>query len=1155
MPYSQFIHGKLNGDRHYQLIALTADLQGREAELQTLAQTYRFWGQQPPSDSPIALGVFHDTWQGCETILIAQAMQALQATGQPALDIQGRPYIQHRYVFMPKTDLHPLLGRLWLLLNWIMTETKGIPIFQQLETNLEPLTQPDFGDDWFRPRDEQRKLQQALTLSHQPEQPVLLSALAALINQKRIIFDAADTHDIYSEDLLESLLLLLPACLRSQASIAAGAIEANHCTQAQIMVKTDGLPSGALASDLVWVKRANNQFFGSVQPEVLGSAYTSLLKPILAQETSLGILLRLLDSLDGHSGNSQAWDWNTLTNGTITPHLIPALPDSKARQTYWQTALKNLSPEGWQKTLPFILDDVGLEIAWLRLQTEIKRQPTSFAPLAFNLWKNFSQAYITYTLQEELPADLVLAENLIRHGLLTALGEEHRGEIYHLCLHLVRSLTVNKVGDALSLSQFILSADFIGSQFERLLLQEAVLPLQASKSIFITFFNDHIALHLSDLSLSQLAQSRVYQALIEDDSCIQDCVKTIICSSEWLNCLPELATRTDMTLTQRGQFYVASLVAWQPSYHDAKPLLRDLTVNWVATYAPDQRPSLSSIFAPLHDWLARYAPPPLIRYLVSDDWSVDDTSDQTRETDLSPPLKQSSTEAKADATSTLPLYPTTQESVPMKSLNPAHQRFEDWCNISQALFDDQLGQISFLDHATVGQPLYLMVRQWLLGCVEHPSAKARFEVSYTWHTLQTEGPAWLADGIAQILGWQEISLSALLPIIERVQQTLNLPQTTLFKFLESRPRHSDDDLGLLLSAYLSHFAADSSLTLEDIPLWPLLQSQAPKVAQLYKTLAEGQGNHSALDLALDKVHQLKLSAALTESPTYAGSMTHWLYTTGKGAWISGRLLETLIEHWVTNIEQVDQGLLATLLQADLTESYTATDWMALARLCWHPDYQSFWPSNGHASLSRPPSLNPRQQAQIVTLAQTHLKAYTSSAQTEKLLVATQQWGLSHAHLAEIMSQASPATCNFDLLQPYLYVNDTILQPTDYIAQALIRLALTITVTNEDSPNEASQGYQTFLICLLKQQLQDQEAPFQQTSSLLSEWYQVTADTSRYLQALRQASQHLASDYFSLLVKKAYQLKQQREDKLSQMVTMALDDYWQGEKKRLGHEGG
>ena len=36
-------------------------------------------------------------------------------------------------------------------------------------------------------------------------------------------------------------------------------------------------------------------------------------------------------------------------------------------------------------------------------------------------------------------------------------------------------------------------------------------------------------------------------------------MKAIICSQEWLGCVSELATRTDMTLTQRGQFYAASL--------------------------------------------------------------------------------------------------------------------------------------------------------------------------------------------------------------------------------------------------------------------------------------------------------------------------------------------------------------------------------------------------------------------------------------------------------------------------------------------------------------------------------------------------------------------------------------------------------------------
>jgi hypothetical protein len=264
MSYSQFIHGKIIGERNYKLVAMTADLVGREDELEAIAYKYRFWGQQPPLANPIAVGVFH--YQ--DGLLLAQAMSATHSNGEPALDAQGRPFSQHRYVFLPAGALNGSAGRVWLLLNWLMVETRGIPLFRQVEPNLRPIPQPQFDGRWYNPTEEQDKLCRALKLRDQEGQPVLLSALAALINGKRIVFDAADTGGIFSEDLLEGILLLLPAVVRAQVSVAAGALDEQVCTQARLMVKTNGTPKGPLEGDLIWVKRADNQFFGAINGDI-----------------------------------------------------------------------------------------------------------------------------------------------------------------------------------------------------------------------------------------------------------------------------------------------------------------------------------------------------------------------------------------------------------------------------------------------------------------------------------------------------------------------------------------------------------------------------------------------------------------------------------------------------------------------------------------------------------------------------------------------------------------------------------------------------------------------------------------------------------------------------------------------------------------------
>ena len=328
-----------------------------------------------------------------------------------------------------------------------------------------------------------------------------------------------------------------------------------------------------------------------------------------------------------------------------------------------------------------------------------------------------------------------------------------------------------------------------------------------------------------------------------------------------------------------------------------------LSTRWIAQYPPDERPMLPNTLGPLVEVCQIFAPAGVRPFLTD---------------------------------------PAIQPGV------------SDWQTLAEWLFDgDILGQVSFLDHVTLGQPVTHLCQQWLLALAQYPQAVGNFEVSYTWHILQEAGPTWLAEAVAQLLGWEETSISALLPVIERLQSALTLPQSIIFSFLERLPRHGDDNLGLMLAAHLPGLIADKDGRVEDVPLWQMLNSQAPKVAQVYKTLAEGEKN-----VAVDLFNQRKLTAALAEAPEYAEAMAHWLQQCGKGDWISGRLLETMTERWAGKPDHIDAVLLASLLRPDLSGRYGATDWIALARVCWLPDYQLLWPLNGQQTL------NIRQRAQV-----------------------------------------------------------------------------------------------------------------------------------------------------------------------------------------------
>jgi hypothetical protein len=1076
MNYSQFIHGKTTGGRNYEIVALTADLAGRESELEKIAQKYRFWGSQPPVANPIAVGVFHYR----DSLLLAQAMQARRRNGEPILDVQGRPFTQHRYVFIPPATLVGLSGRFWLLLNWIMEETRGIPVFDRVERDLRPLPVPRFGGDWYNRAEELDKLTRSLTLCDQQKRPVLLSALAALVNQKRVIFDAAATGDIFSEDLLEGVLLLLPATCRARISVAAGALDERVCTQASLMVKTNGTPTGPLAADLIWAKRANNQFFGAVEKTTFDSGYTSLLLPILAQPDSLNVLLRILDSVDAPQGDSHADPWQALNNGWLATRLIPVLPDPQERAKYWRSALKNLSPVEWKSILPTVLDETGMEIAWLELQKQAKRQPVTYAPLVFQLWQNFSSQYISYTLQQELPADLELAENLLRHGLLTHLGPEHRLDLFNLCLAVITFRSEQNRQQAVDLAHFVLKNGPFDGFTENFALQEAVLPARPDRAVLVDFFNTQMAPILPSLTPDVLVESRIYQGLSGQAPQIAELIKTVVSRQEQaLEMLPELASTAKMSLSQRRDFYAACIVAWRPAYPAARPLLTDLVTQWIAAYTPEERPPITSLTKGITGWLDEHA---------------------------------------------------SAAVCPLLIVSGANFSFEDWEVLAEDLFPDPLGQASFMDHATVGQPVTTMTRRWLQAVADNSGAKANFEASYTWHNLQTDGPTWLAEAVPQLLGWQPVTLSALLPLLERLQSALNLSQPTLFRFLEALPRQGDDDLGLMLAAYLPQFAAGQANNLEEMPLWQMLNAQAPKVAQVYKVLAEGQKNP-----ALDMFNQLKLNTALNEAPEYATAMTHWLQLCGKGNWLKGRLLETLVERWLIDHSTIDPILLTGLLRPDLAEKYAFSDWLALAKICWLPDYQSLWPLSGQ------PSLSARQRAQVLNVARACTVHYVTPAQAQALVVACQNWGLSESELAELVSCIPQKACNFSLLHPYLYINGSVITTNSHTFQNLLIMAMQL---NPSDPVEQAQ-FKLFLTRLLTQQLQYADGvPF------LTAWRQVVVDKKLYQQALTSAALELAPDHFSLLVQRAHQLRGQGARDLSQTLAAALDTYWTDQKRKL-----
>jgi hypothetical protein len=188
-----------------------------------------------------------------------------------------------------------------------------------------------------------------------------------------------------------------------------------------------------------------------------------------------------------------------------------------------------------------------------------------------------------------------------------------------------------------------------------------------------------------------------------------------------------------------------------------------------------------------------------------------------------------------------------------------------------------------------------------------------------------------------------------------------------------------------------------------------------------------------------------------------------------------------------------------------------------------------------------PPLNSRQSAQALNLARERIKRYSRPEQVEKLLTACRNWGFTSEALAEVAGNIPLPACNFSLLHPYLYLNGAVLNPNTHTAQNLIARVVHI-----KPDGEVEQAHlKTFLTNLVRQQLQRDDGLV-----FMANWYRAASDKAFYEGAVSAATLQLAPAEFSLLVRCAHQLKEQKANGLSQTLTAALDQYWAGERRKL-----
>ena len=407
--FSQFIYGKFvsNKGSEYQLVARSAELTD-EADLKAMAErTHRFWGSTPPEKMPKAVGIFlHDG-----NLVLVKAETALYQNGQVAIN-GTREFSQHRYVFIPITSASALQGRTFKLLLWMLKQP--IPLLKEFNANLKPLSIPVLEAPISAETREKEieKIQRCLEYGNE-QNSLLFSALAAIINGKRSLCTNEQT-EISPQNWLESILLLLPASIRPQISVAVGTLEEQQCPWAQLGVKFNQHSSRSLPKNMIWLNRANQTFQGNSDEEIFENPYVDYIREhIAAAPETLKQLLEQLDKITDDNITLESLAGPKIPK-IIIVRLIPALPEE--RQDEWlKKYFSGLNLDKWEELVPLIVKEdyqQGLVFAWKKLTDKAISEPKAIS-LMLNVWSHLLNLKLLLLL-DELQKNLPLAEILLK---------------------------------------------------------------------------------------------------------------------------------------------------------------------------------------------------------------------------------------------------------------------------------------------------------------------------------------------------------------------------------------------------------------------------------------------------------------------------------------------------------------------------------------------------------------------------------------------------------------------------------------------------------------------------------------------------------------------------------------------------------------------
>jgi hypothetical protein len=731
--YSQFIHGKLvsNRDPRYQLVARSAELTNEDNLKNMAERTHRFWGATAPDKQPRVVGIF---CQGDNLVLI-KAETAVDDRGNPVI-CEGSDFVQHRYIFIPVTSISALQGRAFKLLLWMFKQP--IPLLTGFNANLEPLSIPILEEAISTETREREveKIQQCWQNANE-QKPLVLSTLAAIINGKRLLFTNEPTG-IPPQNWMESILLLLPASIRPQISVAVGTLDEQQCPWATLVVKTNQHYSRSLPENMIWLNRANQTFQGQTDENTFNNSYVDYIRDHIA--TAPETLKQLLEQLDTIADNDITLE--SLADPKIIVSLIPALPEEKQHEFLpkylsrltideWEVLMPLIIKENYQQGLLFARKEIVQLIPALPEEKQHEFLPKYFSELTCGIWEALISQIINLDYQngllfacqqlaknaisepqaiplilqawsrlvnaklvqllDEIQKNLPLAEILLKEKLL--LDQRRRevedtaaivGKLISLCKTVVTEKAKYSWIEAWQFATNLATHQLFQEGKETFSLLDTALLGEIPVPDLYKFFTLKLAVLLPDIEAEQFKQSNLHQQLTTKNLEAANLLYTLLTErNAGLAKLPLIANLIEMNNETKDNWYATFLKKWSPSPEQAKSLLAEVIKDNQKSRNNFSRDELRQTYT----WFEQHQPG----------------------------LKQ--------------IFDSLQQDY----------SWENWVNLAQAIYENENEQTKFVD-TLVGNIFPVAVMQkWLPLIVDENVRRNVIDKSSAWQSLTFEG--------------------------------------------------------------------------------------------------------------------------------------------------------------------------------------------------------------------------------------------------------------------------------------------------------------------------------------------------------------------------------------------------------------------------------